>query len=979
MAKQSEPSQNVILAEILKEMAPKSDIKAENTDILRERKGDQPDILIAESGRSPVIIEAEYEPAADVEDEAKKRLGAEIEKQTRPVEAVVALIYPEELKAADDMTAKMRQAVLKYCFFQEARGSMAEPIRFPENGWLEGTAEDLSDLIRMISVPQKEVDKAAEALKNGIEDAALILDEEVKARPHISAGIAYTLNMEDSKETRRMGCAIIANSMIFHERIVGAHEDLQIDSLRMICAAGDPLEKLTDAWRAILKYNYFPIYSLANDILAYIPTHRAATLLNILRRAAQRVESAGVTYAHDLTGRVFQNLISGRKFLATFYTKPASAALLARLAVSKLRGVEWRWRESIERLRIADFACGTGALISAVYDQIAARHERAKGDLDALHQVMMKEVLYGCDVIPSAVHITASTLAGARPSVKLQDSRLYTLPYGYLEEDKTYSIGSLDLLDKEQAFTMFNTSDPGMRTGNIGEETATRIHFEIKDESFDLAIMNPPFTRAASDWEGVKRKEDYVKQFRGLNTTLETQKKMSALLKEYSQGTCYHGYAGLGSAFAALVDKKLKPGGVLAMVLPLTAVSGQSWLKLRQMLAARYADIDVLSIAASGADEVSFSADTNLAECLIIARKERSDSFALKDEPRSTSARFTSLRVSPRSFAEASELAKQIVRADARQIDKGPYGGASINIGGDHAGETIMVDLDADTETWGAVRIQDYSVAQTAYSLAQSKLWLPGRFESFDLPMTPLNEIGRRSPNDMNVANSSIAPFDIKRGRPSPTATYPSLWSHDAKKETRLICEPDSELQARQGRGEKAAVIAATASRCHHSRDFTYGSQPLAVAFTVRKTIGGRAWPNVIFEDERFDYAFALWGNSSLGFLMYWWHASRQQPGRGSITISAIDSLPTLDLRALSDAQLSLAEDIFNDFGTRDFMPAYLAHTDPSRAALDRAVLCDLLGFDEAVHNAVRDLSAKWTAEPSVRGSKRRPDGPLAV
>ena len=40
--------------------------------------------------------------------------------------------------------------------------------------------------------------------------------------------------------------------------------------------------------------------------------------------------------AHDLTGRIFQTLIADRKYLATFYTLPASAALLARLAVAKM-------------------------------------------------------------------------------------------------------------------------------------------------------------------------------------------------------------------------------------------------------------------------------------------------------------------------------------------------------------------------------------------------------------------------------------------------------------------------------------------------------------------------------------------------------------------------------------------------------------------------------------------------------------------
>ena len=131
-----------------------------------------------------------------------------------------------------------------------------------------------------------------------------------------------------------------------------------------------------------------------------------------------------------LTGRIFQRLIADRKYLATFYTLPASAALLARLAVAKMAGVDWADAAAIGKLRVADFACGTGALLSAVYEQIAAKHERAGGDPAALHRVMMEDVLYGCDVMPSAIHITGSTLSGVEPAVGFGSSRLYTMPYG---------------------------------------------------------------------------------------------------------------------------------------------------------------------------------------------------------------------------------------------------------------------------------------------------------------------------------------------------------------------------------------------------------------------------------------------------------------------------------------------------------------------------------------------------------------------
>ena len=174
---------------------------------------------------------------------------------------------------------------------------------------------------------------------------------------------------------------------------------------------------------------------------------------------------------------------------------------------------------------------------------------------------------------------------------------------------------------------------------------------------------------------------------------------------------------------------------------------------------------------------------------------------------------------------------------------------------------------------------------------------------------------------------------------------------------------------------EKAASVWATASRSHLNRDFTFGSQALAVAFTERESMGGRVWPNVIFDDKQFDYAFTVWGNSTLGLLCYWWHSSRQQSSKASITIRAAESLPVLDFRALSDEQLAVAEDIFNDFRDRELKPAYLADADANRALLDRRVVCELLGLDEGVYQGVRRLAAKWCAEPSVHGGKARPRG----
>ena len=93
------------------------------------------------------------------------------------------------------------------------------------------------------------------------------------------------------------------------------------------------------------------------------------------------------------------------------------------------------------------------------------------------------------------------------------------------------------------------------------------------------------------------------------------------------------------------------------------------------------------------------------------------------------------------------------------------------------------------------------------------------------------------------------------------------------------------------------------------------------------------------------------------------------------MNIRNVESLPVLDLRALSDEQQRISESIFNELRDAELKPAYLADADPNRALLDRRIVCDLLGFDEETYVGVRRLAAKWCAEPSVHGGKRRPRG----
>ncbi len=941
----------------------------------RISSGRIPDITITATGRSPVVIEAKWMdvPEHKVEKQARKHVNESVPGQPHKIEAAIAVRYPKRFANAENKYEALKKAEdLEYC------AVYPKGKRFPTTGWLKGSVCDLADLIDLVAVPRSAFDKAAKDLSNSIDSAVSVLENSLAV--HLTDEIFSLLGLADviqiqripeakkrelkNTQTRRIAGAIIANALIFHERIAGVHQHIR--PIDHVCGrhVDNPKQSTLDAWENILTINYWPIFDAAKNIIHLLPSREASQILEILKNAAESIQKDGLLYEHDLTGHVFQRLIIDRKYLAAFYTLPESASLLARLAISKMQDINWKGAQAIGQLRIADFACGTGALLSAVYDQITAHHERTGGNPETLHPLMIEQVLYGCDVMPYAVHITASTLSGKQPTRTYDNSRLYTMPCGR-QKDKTVQIGSLEFLHKPEQRVLFHTGDPAKRIGSAGEEAADLLKANVPNESLDMVIMNPPFT-SATNHEGAHA--DVVNPaFAAFGATEEDMEGMGKRLNALGKGTCYHGNAGIASAFAALADKKLKPNGVLALVLPLTAAVGSSWQKIRTLLAEKYIDIEVVSIAANGKD-MAFSADTGMADCLVVGRKRKNG------ETPNSQTRFISLLRRPAGFVQSSEIAKQLAaKKTIRKLEGGPFGGDEVFCGQEKMGETIQATVRQTKPTWNAVRIRDYSLPQTAYKLTQSQLWLPGQ-SRLNLKIVTLEDVGKLGllSRDITGTTGTVPRGPFNKTQPSRTATYPALWNHHAKLETQIICQPDCQLLVRPDMEEKADKVWETAGRSHLNTQFTFGAQPLSVAFTKRKSIGGSAWPNVNFDEESWDYAFSIWGNSTLGLLCFWWHSTRQQSSKASMSIRAAETLPILDFRALSPAQIQQAKAIFDQFKGKHFAPAYVAHEDKTREELDRRVLCDWLGFDKSIYQAVRGLASKWCAEPSVHGGKNR-------
>ena len=129
-------------------MMPGCEVRSENTQTFPDYPGRHADVLIAAPGRSPVVVEAEYGPAAEVERDTYERLGLRVEGQPRTVEAAIAVRYQKAVEDAYDVRETIAVARHAYCVRHE------DGSRFPETGWLNGSVSDLADLIRLVSVPQ---------------------------------------------------------------------------------------------------------------------------------------------------------------------------------------------------------------------------------------------------------------------------------------------------------------------------------------------------------------------------------------------------------------------------------------------------------------------------------------------------------------------------------------------------------------------------------------------------------------------------------------------------------------------------------------------------------------------------------------------------------------------------------------------------------------------------------------------------------
>ena len=990
---------------------------------LQDDRLKRPDIVIGRGEASPVIIENEYAPGPTLERDCLRRLGKTLEPdasgRSGEVSVVFALRSPESLRECThgDEAETMLQAGAEL-EFAVYRGNQDDYTRFPRSGFLRGSTVDLVNFIKPASIPEDIVNQAADALTRGTNEAAAILIRYSATRYNFGAVLGEKLRQpwpdpydavngkqakadaEARMQTAKMCATMLINAIAYQQSLSGHHpeiEDLHIVRERSLVRV---LSKgiMMDQWRKILDVNYWPIFHIARELLIDLPMDAVAEMLPGMLETADGIQAA--MRQNDIAGIVFQRLIADRKTLKTYYTRPESTVLVAHLGVHD--DVDWSNPEVVKEYRIADYACGTGGLVLAAYQRVRDLHRAHGGTPNQLHAHMMEHSLTACDIMPAAVHLSSSLLSSVAPGETYEGTRHILYPFGgvkrrdkrgaivkdddghpVLERDAkgqpVVHIGSMELLDltstKQQVVLPINEQ---MALGSNGKRQT--IEIDMVPLSQDLVIMNPPFTRptkhAPFNTDG--HVDPTNPAFAAFGTSDEEQQAMKRKERVLGRNSISDGNAGLGTTFTAIADNMVKSGGRIALILPTSAMMGgsydaaknqaYSWQRLRGLLYGQYDDIVVVSIAQAAPADSAFSADSNFADCVLFARR------AEQSAPRGKSAHFVNLRALPSTQLEAQETARAIKDAIKQTTRTGSY--KDIRIGDETMGFVCLETIHPQKK-WTAVRLFDPTLAVRIRKLAQGELNLPQRADPIAVPMCNIGAIGRVGPMDRDITEGKRGPFRKIDGS-SSVDEFPMLWAlapvgrkHGGHLKNTMLTLPDSHGVVKDGRTEDAVQLWRDAAHLHINALFRFNANATAAAFTARRSLGGRAWPPFTAATVDHEKSLCVWFNGTLGMASYWLESNRTQGGRGLSGVTAIPSIPVLDVRALTPQALAAAVAIFDDLQEQVMLPANEAYRDPVRQEIDRRIITEVLELDDEAVEQLAILRNQWCAEPTVTGTKK--------
>lgn len=503
----------------------------------------------------------------------------------------------------------------------------------------------------------------------------------------------------------------------------------------------DVIKAFSGQWELILnQINYYPIFHLAREILSNLALNvDTVKAVKELAETAQRIVSLRAALRHDLMGRVYHRLLAEAKYLGTYYTSIPAATLLLKLALQDDGNKKWNDAKTLSSFRIADLACGTGTLLMAAADTVTDLHIRARVkknediDLAVLQKVLLEQMIHGYDVLASALHLTASTLAMQAPQVTFKRMNLYNMPLGGPHQQ----LGSVEFLHNEQVTDvtdLFGATTSVEQTTGGGVEQITNATVP----PLDLCAMNPPFTRSVGGNLLFGSLPDADRK--------KMQKRLADLLKK--KKVLANSTAGLGSVFVAVADRFIKVGGRIGLVLPKALLSGVAWGKTRELLSKKYR-VEYI-VASHDPERWNFSENTSLSEVLLVAVKERDKPLSKDTKWQNDDKLVVSMNLWRNPTTPFEALAIHNSLPENLPDVTTQSGVTSLSIGDEKVGEVVAVKWrDLRTSSFWILpsAFAQTELIKTAHDLIRGELKLTGKKRSQRIPLCELATLGILGPD----------------------------------------------------------------------------------------------------------------------------------------------------------------------------------------------------------------------------------------